>query len=98
MKEIGNRIKKIRKILNKSQTELAQELGLTKQAISNIEHSKSLPSISFLSKLLIDYGININYIISSVGEVFIDKEKNYKSLKESILNEVETFLNSRGIS
>lgn len=97
MENIGNRIKNIRKILNKSQGELAQECGLTKQAISNIENSKSLPSIALLSKLLFDYGININYIIGGTGETFIDKEKTYDSLREAILKDVDHFLTCRGI-
>ncbi len=98
MKHIGSRIKHIRKILNKSQEELACELSLTKQAISNIETSKSLPSMALLSKLLIDYDINLNYIVSGIGDIFISKEKTYKSLRNSLIKEVEEFLDSRGIT
>ncbi len=97
MENIGIRIKKIRKILSKSQEGLALELGLTKQAISNIETSKSLPSMAFLSKLLLDYDVNLNYIVCGVGDIFITNEKTYKSLRESLLKEVEQLLDARGI-
>lgn len=97
MENIGIRIKKIRKILNKSQEELALELGLTKQAISNIETSKSLPSMAFLSKLLLDYDVNLNFIVCGIGEIFMTNEKTYKSLRNSLLKEVEQLLDARGI-
>ena len=97
MEHIGTRIKKIRKLLDKSQEELANELNVTKQAISNIENSKSAPGINLLSKLLIDYDININYIIAGIGDVFITKEKTYQSIKKSLIEEVELFLEARGI-
>lgn len=97
MENIGIRIKKIRKILNKSQEGLALELGLTKQAISNIETSKSLPSMAFLSKLLLDYDVNLNFIVCGIGEIFMTNEKTYKSLRNSLLKEVEQLLDARGI-
>ena len=97
MEHIGIRFKNIRKLLKKSQDELAVELGITKQAISNIENAKSMPGLSLLSKLLIDYGINLNYVISGVGDIFIEKEKTYKTLRTSLIEEVERLLDSRGI-
>ena len=97
MEHIGIRFKNVRKILNKSQDELALDLGITKQAISNIENSKCMPSLTILSKLLVDFDININYLIAGIGEIFVKKDKTYKSLRNSLLKEVELLLESRGI-
>lgn len=97
MENIGLRLKQIRKLLGKSQEEIANELGLTKQAISNIEHSKSSPNIPLLHKLLVDYGVNINFIISGNGNIFTKDEKASESLKNTILKEVEDLLSARGI-
>lgn len=97
MQEIGNRIKKIRRLLNKSQEELALDLGLTKQAISNIENSKSLPSISILSKLLVNFNVNLNYLIGGIDGCFVADDKNFSELKKSLMKEVEEFLDSKGI-
>ena len=97
MEQIGKRIKNIRTLLNKSQEELAKELKVTKQAISNIENSKSAPSIGLLSKLLIDYDININYILSGMGDIFVTKEKTYQNLRQSLIKEVELLLDTKGI-
>ena len=97
MENIGIRFKNVRKLLKKSQDELAMELGITKQAISNIENTKSMPGLALLSKLLVDYDVNLNYIISGIGEIFIEKEKTYKALRNSLIKEVEQLLDSRGI-
>ncbi len=94
----GLRIKKVRQLLNKSQQELADELNITKQAVSNIETGKSAAGLNLLSKLLIDYGINLNYIIGGVGSIFLEDEKTSQSLKNSILKEVEKMLTERGIN
>ena len=98
MKKIASRIKKIRQLLKLSQEELAQKLGVTKQAISNIENEKSLPSIQLLHKLTVDYSVNSNYVIAGVGSIFLNNEKSYTTIRESILEEVEKMLTERGIN
>lgn len=97
MNKISVRFKTIRKILNKSQEQLATELNVSKQAISNIENSKSLPSIALLSKLLIDYNVNINFLLSGVGDTFLNSNDSENSIKDSIIQEVEKYLEARGI-
>ncbi len=98
MDKIGARIKKIRQLLNKSQEELARECNVTKQAISNIENSKSHPSLSFLEKLYNNYDANLNYIIVGKGEYFTTNEKSFKNLRDSLIKEVENFLDKQGIN
>jgi len=97
MNYIGLRFKEIRKLLAKSQEALANDLSVTKQAISNIENSKSSPSISILCKLQVDFNVNLNYLIAGFGNVFVDDVDNNSSLKKTILEEVENMLNSRGV-
>ena len=94
---LNQRIKKVRLLLNKSQQNLADELNITKQAISNIETAKCAPSVNLLSKLLIDYNVNLNYVIAGIGSIFLSNEKTNSELKNSILKEVEKMLEERGI-
>lgn len=98
MECIGIRFKNIRKILKKSQDELAIELGVTKQAISNIENAKSMPGLTLLNKLLTSYDVNLNYLVAGIGDIFTEKEKTYKTLRNTLIKEVEELLDSRGIN
>lgn len=97
MNEIGKRLRSVRNLLNKSQEELAQDLELTKQAVSNMETGKSAPSIATLNKLSIDYDINLNYVVSGIGDILISKQKNMQALRQTILNDVKKMLDSKGI-
>ena len=98
MNKMGSRIKLLRQQLNMSQDELAKSLGVTKQAISNIENSKSAPSVNVLSKLALDYNVNLNYLIIGKGSVYSLDDSSTTSIKKSILKEVEHMLKEKGIS
>lgn len=98
MNKIGQRIKMVRKILNKSQMTLANDLSISKQAISNIENSKSMPSVPILCKLLIDFNVNVNYLLTGEGEMFVNSDLKEISLKDTILHEIEKYLDNRGIA
>ncbi len=97
MNLIATRLKNVRKLLNKSQDDIAKELNVTKQAISNVENAKSAPSIQYLRKLLLDYSVNINYILSGSGDVFLKNDEMYNNLRKSLIREVEQLLDARGI-
>lgn len=97
MENVGTRLKNVRNLLKKSQEELANELKLTKQAVSNMETGKSYPSLATLDKLLRLYDINLNYLVSGVGDILVNKEKTLKALRQSLIEDVEKMLDSRGI-
>ncbi len=96
MKNLGDRIRLLRKQLHKSQDEFASVLGITKQAISNIENSKSSPSPQVLYKMHTKLNINLNYIIAGKGEIFTSEEQK-EDLKKTLMKEFEQILKSRGI-
>lgn len=96
MNNLHSRIKILRKQLGFSQEEFASKLGITKQAISNIETGKSSPSPLILFKMHQEMDINLNYVIAGDGEMFLT-EKNNELLKETLMKEFEQMLKSRGI-
>lgn len=98
MENIGIRIKNIRNILKMSQEEFAKGLNVTKQAISNIENTKSAPGIALLDKLLQKYEVNLNYVISGIGDIFIKQEKSNEALKSSLMKDFEAILEARGLN
>lgn len=96
MKRLNERIRILRKQLGMSQEEFAAKLGITKQAVSNMETHKSAPSPAVLYKMHTEFDINLNYIIAGTGDIFIT-EKGNNALKASLLKEFEHMLKSRGI-
>lgn len=51
MSKVGNNIQKFRKERNMTQDQLAEELNVTRQAVSNWETNKTQPDIETLEKL-----------------------------------------------
>lgn len=70
MTTTGKRFKNIRIALNLSQEAFGKEIGLSKSGISAVENDKTFVSLEILSTLLIDYNINMNYLVGGIGEMF----------------------------
>lgn len=60
-------LRRLRKINNISQEQLASDLGYSKQAVSNWEQSKNLPSVEVMKKLS-------NYFNVTIDELIADKD------------------------
>ena len=70
METLGLRLKKIRTEKNLTQTALGEILGVTKQAVANVESSHSNPSIEFMNKLIKNLNVNANWLIAGTGSMF----------------------------
>ncbi len=70
--KIANTIKEIRKNNNFTQRDLANELGVTYQAVSKWENSKNIPDIEILKLICNKYKIDINELLDNK----IEKKKN----------------------
>ncbi len=73
--KIGQFIREIRKKNNLSQSEFADRLGVTFQAVSKWENGKNLPDMVILQKISNDFNVSIEEIIN--GE-FMNKKKDNK--------------------
>ncbi len=60
---IGTQIKKLRKARSISQVELANQIGVSKQAVSNWENNNILPSIDILIKLSKFFACSSDYLL-----------------------------------
>ena len=60
----GEHIKSQREELKLSQSEVAKQLSVTRQTISNWENGKSYPSIEMLSKVSEVYQVSIDSLLS----------------------------------
>ena len=60
---IGTQIKKLRTARRLSQVELAKEIGVTKQSISNWENDNIMPSVDIVIKLSKFFSCSSDYLL-----------------------------------
>lgn len=70
MSSIGVRLKKIRTEKHLTQEALGKIIGVSKQAVANVESSHSNPSVEFMSKLFDNLDVNLNWFICGSGQIF----------------------------
>ena len=95
---IGKRLRHIREELRLSQQGLGDKIGISKQAVSNVENSLSNPSVDVMSKLFLYLKVDLNYLITGKGEPFLNETDDFdEKLKTRIQQEVTAILKSKGI-
>lgn len=89
---ISDRIQSLRKKKGLSQYDLADEMGVSRQAVSKWENGQSIPDIEKIILLSDYFNVSTDYIIKGVEE---EEEKNKKEnniIYSKILYIVSTFL------
>ncbi len=98
MDTIGKKIKYIRKEKGLTQKNLADEIKITKQQVSNIENELCNPSIDFLSKMILYFNVNSNWLLADIGDPFIkNSPEKLEDMHKQILKEVEEMFQKRGL-
>ena len=95
METQGQRIRKIRQALNLSQEDFGKIFDITKQFVSLLEKDKTFLNNDKLVRLLLEYNVNINYLLGGSGEMF--NKNNVRSVKNEILREIDKILEQKGI-
>jgi transcriptional regulator with XRE-family HTH domain len=78
---IGQNISQIRKVLKISQSTMAKELGTSQVQLSRYEKGDRTPDGDFLLKIKNKYQIDINWLISGDGEMFLGGVKEDKPIE-----------------
>lgn len=84
MKQLGKRIKELRRAKNLKQEQLAEKIGVEPATISNIECGRNYPTIRTLENIL-------STLDSSFQEVFNFEHVNEKSI---LINELKTYIDN----
>ena len=72
MSSIGERLKLFRKSLQLAQNQVSTQLGLLQGSYSDIERNKTKGSISVYEKLDEVYNLNINWLLTGRGSMFME--------------------------
>ena len=59
----GEQIKKLRKQKNLTQEQMASQLGISRQAVSNWENDRNLPDIEMLISIAVTFQISLDDLI-----------------------------------
>ena len=92
---IGERLKKIRSSKHLTQVALGECLGVSKQAVANIESGHNNPSIEFISKLIENLNVNSNWLISEVGQMF--NAPKFEDIEDVMEAKVMAILKKQGV-
>ena len=80
---VGGRIARLRKAKNMTQEALAEQMGVSGQAVSKWENDQSCPDISILSRLARVLGVTTDELLTGEGsEVRLVPVEQRKSLEE----------------
>ena len=67
-----------------SQKELAEKIGIQQTQYSRYENGTSKPSTDILEKLVKEFNINVNYLLTGEGSMFITPELSKETLQFKI--------------
>ena len=71
---IGKRIKELKTILHLTSLEMANELSIPVRTIGSYERDEAQPGPKFLNALIDKFCVNINWLLSGRGNMFITKK------------------------
>lgn len=69
---LGEVIHNLRKSRNLSQVDVARELGVSKQSVSNWENDNILPSIDMLIKIACFFSVSTDYLLELDGRSYLE--------------------------
>ena len=87
MSTLGQRLKFLRKIHNKTQAEIGEVLGVKKAAISSYENDISLPSTQKIVELAKYFGVNVSYIIGDINKMHAPNKEYTTDQKAPLITE-----------
>lgn len=73
---LGQRLRAVRKEFgDPSRVDFARQLGVTDKTLANHERGDSEPDAGVLRRYREELGVNINWLVSNIGEMFEDPSK-----------------------
>lgn len=81
--EIGQKIRRLRKLRGLTIEEVAEKANLTKGFISQLERDLSIPTVTTLKQILDVLGVSLSAFFSDISE----REKNIYTIKDRLLEE-----------
>ena len=81
---MNERLKRLRKSMNLTQTEFGKRIGVTMQGIQKWEKGKSKPQQSTIKALISTFNVNPDWLLNGTGEMFLDNANNKQEQSDII--------------
>ena len=82
---MNERIKQIRKDLHLTQTEFGQKIGLSRDAMANIEGGRIEIKDIVLKSICREFGANYDWLVNGTGEMFQDDDSDAQAIVDSVM-------------
>lgn len=89
MKDIGQRIKELRKMLGLTQKEFANRIGKGFRAVQEYEAGRRTPDESTLKLIAKEFGVSEEWLKTGEGEVFVKTSSNVITELEKAIEQIE---------
>jgi len=76
MATFNKRLKLVRLMLGIKQISMAREIGISNLQLCYYEIGRYEPNMRFLLRLNAKYNVNLNWLISGYGDIFLGESKN----------------------
>ena len=94
--DLGKKIKELRRTHNITQERLAEEMGVTAQAVCKWESGRTMPDIALLPELSVFFGVTIDELFELTEDSHLERINNMiysrKRLSDSEFSYAEKFL------
>ncbi|MDD2649819.1 MAG: helix-turn-helix transcriptional regulator [Candidatus Cloacimonetes bacterium] len=77
---LGDRLRQVRKRLKLTQSELSDKISVSQGTYNRYENNVIEPNMQFLHIFCHDYNVNLNWLITGQGEIFLDNNQDYNSV------------------
>ena len=93
-REIGERVRAIRKSLRLEQTKLAKTIGVSQAIISQYENGMTEIPLSFLAYLKKKHGVSSDWLIFGTGEMKAEIKENLNGRQDKFLKIIKQTQNT----
>ena len=76
MENFNNRLRKLRGLLNLKQKDMADLIGVSLKVYQRYEKGEQKPSYEKLIPLISSFKVNINWLLTGEGEIFLSQSEN----------------------
>jgi transcriptional regulator with XRE-family HTH domain len=88
---LNDRIRELRVQKNLTQAQIAERLGITKNAVNSWEKLGSSPSLKHVAQLAGVFGVSTDYLLGVEQRLTLDVTKLDEQQREAVQNVISTF-------